>query len=83
MVLHAEDWGSNNMIDYNVIEAVAGESSAWCTALEKFKDAESGVDAEQYAITRIGFNEDGMVNFVAELEEEELWYRQTGWTITR
>ena len=49
----------------------------------KFKDAESGVDAEQYAITRIGFNEDGMVNFVAELEEEELWYRQTGWTITR
>ena len=78
----AEDWGSN-MIDYNVIEAVAGESSAYVLHWRKFKDAESGVDAEQYAITRIGFNEDGMVNFVAELEEEELWYRQTGWTITR
>ena len=78
----AEDWGSN-MIDHNVIEAVAGESSAYVLHWRKFTDTESGVEAEQYAVTRVGFNEDGMVNFVGVLEEEELYYRQTGWMITR
>tara|TARA_S200000501_G_scaffold39078_1_gene31976 strand:+ start:232 stop:975 length:744 start_codon:yes stop_codon:yes gene_type:complete len=78
----AEQWGSS-LIEYRMIDVAVGKEVAYVLHWRKDLDEESGVEAETYIVTRVGFDESGKVNFIGALSEDELLLRQTGWSITR
>ena len=51
----------------------------WDKSLDEF----SGLEAEAITLTRFEFDKNGKVLTVGNMSENELFLRQTGWSITR
>jgi C-terminal processing protease CtpA/Prc len=80
----ADSWGENSL-GYEIREVVTDltQRIVYVKTWDKSLDEFSGLEAEAITLTRFEFDKNGKVLTVGNMSENELFLRQTGWSITR
>ena len=80
----ADSWGKNSL-GHEIREVVTDltQRIVYVKTWDKSLDEFSGLEAEAITLTRFEFDENGKVLTVGNMSENELFLRQTGWSITR
>jgi len=80
----ADSWGKNS-VGYEIREVVTDltQRIVYIKTWDKSLDEFSGLEAEAITLTRFEFDKNGKVLTVGNMSENELFLRQTGWSITR